>query len=129
MSISPTSSPLISVRRGVGVLPFQLAAVLADDVQDVLPVGEDAAVLGDLLQQLAMLAGQLLLLQVDQLAERHSQDGVGLDGRERVELACAAFFDEHGETLVAQRPAQQGRRAFGSASAALWPRPGSRSCG
>ena len=71
---------------GVAVLPLQLAAVVANDVQNVLPVGEDAAVLGDFLQQLAMLAGELFLLQIDQLAEGHAQDGVGLDGRERVEL-------------------------------------------
>ena len=30
---------------------------------------------------LLVLAGQLLLLQIDQLAERHAQDGVGLDRR------------------------------------------------
>ena len=63
-------------------------------------------------------SAELLLLQVDQLAERHAQDGVGLDGRERVELAGAAFVDEDGEALVAQRPAAAGPRASRSPSAA-----------
>ena len=48
-----------------------------------LLVGEDAVVLGDLVQQLAVLAGELLLLQVDQLAEGHAEDGVGLHRGER----------------------------------------------
>ena len=34
---------------------------------------------GDFVQQLCMLAGQFFLLQVDQLAERHFQNGIGLD--------------------------------------------------
>ena len=53
-----------------------------------------------------MLVGELLLLEVDQLAERHPQDGVGLDGRERVLLGDAALLLELGEALVAQRPLQ-----------------------
>ena len=55
-----------------------------------------------------MLVGQLLLLQVDQLAERHAEDGVGLDGREGVRFPQAAFLGENAEPLFAQRPAQQG---------------------
>ena len=49
-----------------------------------------------------MLVAQLFLLQVDQLAEGHSQDGVGLDRREGIFFADAAFLLEDHKTLVAQ---------------------------
>ena len=38
-----------------------------------------------------MLAAELFLLEIDQLAERHLQDRVGLHGGERVGLAHAAL--------------------------------------
>ena len=59
-----------------------------------------------------MLLGELLLLQVDQLPEGHAEDGVGLDGRERVALLGAPLRLEDGEPGFAQRLPQQGRRAL-----------------
>ncbi len=47
---------------------------------DVLIVGQDAEILDDLLEQLAVLVRQSLLFQIDQLAQGHAQDRVGLDG-------------------------------------------------
>ena len=69
---------------GVAVLPLQLAEVLADHVQDVLPVGEDAAILGDLLEQRAAAQG---------VAQRPAQFGIlDLQGTESFMAAWQAFF-------------------------------------
>ena len=68
------------MRRSSPCFSLQLRQVVADDVQDVLVVGEDPQVLGDLVEQLVILVAELFLFQVDQLAERHAQDRVGLDG-------------------------------------------------
>ena len=94
----------------LGVLSPQLAEVLADDVQHVLPVGEDALVFDDLFQQLAVLAAEFFLFEVDQLAQGHAEDGVGLHGREVVGFLAAAFRLEDGEALVAQGAVEHGRR-------------------
>ena len=94
------------MRRGSPYFRFNSRQVLADNVKHVLAVGEDIAVLADLAEQIAVFAGQLLLFQIDQLAQRHAEDGVGLDGRERVEfLLRRVRFPEHGEAFFAQRPA------------------------
>ena len=58
-----------------------------------------------------VLVGELFLLEVDQLAERHPEDRVGLDGRERVLLGDAALFLELGEAVVAEGPLHAARRA------------------
>ena len=63
------------------------------------------------LEQLRVLVAELFLLEVDQLAERHLQDRVGLHGRERVVLGHAALVLELREALVAQRPLQHRGRA------------------
>ena len=65
-------------------------------------------VLGDLLQQLAVLVGELLLLQVDQLPEGHAEDGVGLDGRERVALLGAALRLRRRRSPLRPAPAAAG---------------------
>ena len=78
--MSPISSPLISVRRSSPYFVLNLEHVVADDRQDVRLVGQDAQVLGDLVEQLVVLVAELFLLQVDQLAERHPHDRVGLHG-------------------------------------------------
>ena len=70
-----------------------------------------------------MLAAELFLLQIDQLAERHPQNGVGLHGGERVGLAHAALLLEHCEAVVAQGPLHHARRGLRPPSAGLWPRP------
>ncbi len=49
-----------------------------------------------------MLVGQLLLFQVDQLAQTHFQDFVGLDARQRVGVGFATFQLELLEPFVAQ---------------------------
>ena len=72
---------------------------------------------------LLILAAELFLLQVDQLAERHPQDGVGLDRRERVGLAHAALRLEHGKAVVAQRPLHHRGRRLDAHQAGPWPRP------
>ncbi len=95
---------------GLGVFPPQLAEVLADQVQHVFPVGEEALILDDLFQQLAVLAGEFFLFEVDQLAQGHAEDAVGLHGREVVGFLAAAFRLEDGEALVAQGAAEDGRR-------------------
>ena len=117
--ISPISSPLISVRRLSPYLRFSSWQIAANDRQDVLLVGQDAQILGDFLEQLCVLAAEFFLLQVDQLAERHSQNGVGLHGGERVGSAHAAFLLEHGEAGVAQGSLHHGRRGFDAHQAGL----------
>ena len=96
----------------VAVLAFQLAQVVADDGQDVLLVGEDPVVLDDLLQEFGMFAAELLLFEVDQLAQGHLQDRVGLDRCERIVLADPAFLLQQGESLVAQGAPQHGGRGL-----------------
>ena len=112
MSTLPISSPLISVRRGSACFFLHFEQVVADDVADVLVVGQDPQILGDFVEQIAIFAGQLLLLEIDQLAERHAEDGVGLHGGERVALGVAALGDERLEADVAQRPGHQRRRGI-----------------
>ena len=109
----------------VGVLPLQLQAVVADDGQDVLFVGENPLVLGDLVEQLVILAGQLFLLQVDQLAQRHPQDGVGLHRRERVGVAHAALALENGKACRRPAPAASAPPALRRPSSGLWLRAAS----
>jgi len=45
-----------------------------------------------------------LLFEVDQLAQRHSQDRVGLDGGQRIAVSGAALLLEHLKAFVAQGP-------------------------
>ena len=106
-SMSPSSSPLISVRRALGVLPLQLDEVFANDLEDVPLVRKNAEIFPDVGQQPAVLFGQLLLLQVDQLAERHAENGVGLDGGEGIVFAASALRGEDFEALLAQGPLHQ----------------------
>ena len=109
-STSPISSSLSSRAAGVAVLAGQLLAILADHGVDPGLVGQDAEVLADLLEQLRVLVDELFLLEVDELAERHLQDRVGLHGRERILLGHAALLLILGEADVAQRPLQHGGR-------------------
>ena len=74
-------------------------------------IRQDAKVLADFFQQAAVLLGQTLLFQVDQLAEGHAQDRIGLDRGQRVRIRFAAFFLEQLEARVAQRPLHHGSRA------------------
>ena len=67
-SMSPNSSPLISVRRGSGYFFFKFAQFLANEIENVLAVGEDAVVFANPLHQFVMLVRELFLLQVHQLA-------------------------------------------------------------
>ena len=61
---------------------------------------------------LRVLVDEFFLLQIDELAERHLQNGVGLHGRERVFLCHAALLLELGEADFAQRPLQHAPTAF-----------------
>ena len=56
-----------------------------------------------------VLAAELFLLEIDQLAEGHLQDGVGLHGGERVAFAVAPLGGEDGKARVAQGAAHEGR--------------------
>ncbi len=49
---------------------------------------------------------------MDQLPQRHPQDGVGLDGRERVVLGDAPIRAEGGKARLAQRPLNERRGAL-----------------
>ena len=46
-------------------------------------------------EQLGMFAAELFLLQVDELAERHPQDRVGLHGGQAIDVGHAALVLEH----------------------------------
>ncbi len=61
-------------------------------------------IVADLDQQLRVLVGELLLLEIHQLAERHPQDRVGLHGRERIFFGHAAFRLELHVPFVARAP-------------------------
>ena len=50
-----------------------------------------------------MLIAQSLLLQVHQLAKRHSQNGVRLDRGQVVDIGFAAFILENGKAIFAKR--------------------------
>ena len=96
---------------GVAVLAGQLFAILADHRVDAGFVGQDAEVLVDLLEQLRVLVDELFLLEIDELAERHLQDRVGLHGRERIFLGDAALLLILAEADVAQRALRAWRPA------------------
>ena len=64
----------------VAVFAFQFQAVAADDGADVFLVRQNVLMLANFREQLVMLAGQLFLFQIDELAQRHFQNGVGLHG-------------------------------------------------
>ena len=98
----PISSPLISVRRSSACFRFSSRQSSRMMSRMFFSSERIRRVLGDLVEQLAVLAGQLFLLQVDQLAQRHPQDRVGLHRRERVGLAHAALALKDGEAVVAQ---------------------------
>jgi hypothetical protein len=63
-------------------------------------------------QQLRVLVAELLLLEVDQLAERHPQDGVGLHRGERVLFGNAPFGLELRVALVAEGPLEHCPRSL-----------------
>ena len=67
-----------------------------------------AEVLVDLLEQLGVLVDELFLLEIDELAERHLQDRVGLHGRERILVGDAALLLVLAEADVAERALQHG---------------------
>ena len=94
----------------VGMLAFEFEQFRADEPADVGLVGKDAAEFADLCQQFMMLAGELLLLEIHQLAERQPQDRIGLHRREPVGFTGAAFLLQDGEAVGAKRPLQQCRR-------------------
>ena len=97
----------------VSVLLRNLGEVGLDDREDLAFVAEDAEIIDDLVEQFGVFRAELLLLQVDQLTERHPQDGVGLDGRERVSVRLAAsFVCEVGVAGVAQGALHQRGRAL-----------------
>ena len=68
----------------IAVLLAEFLQIVLDDLQNILLVGQNPQVFGDLFQQLPVFAAQLFLFEVDQLAERHAQDGIGLHGGQRV---------------------------------------------
>ena len=55
----------------VGVLRFDVEQVLTDDRENIAFVRKNAAVFRNVGKERVVLVGELLLLQVDQLAERH----------------------------------------------------------
>src|SRR5690554_2611352 len=76
----------------IAILSLELLAIGTDNREDVLLIGKNALIFGDFLKQLLVFAAQLFLLQIDQLAERHPQNRVGLDCRERIGVANAALL-------------------------------------
>ena len=95
----------------VGVLAGELLAIVADDGVDSRLRRPGCARYSPIsLEQLGVLVDELFLLEIDELAERHLQDRVGLHGRERIFLGDAALLLELGEADVAERPLQQGGR-------------------
>ena len=82
------------------------------------------------LEQLGVLVGELFLLEIDQLAERHLAGWRRPARRERVVLGDAALLLELGEAR--RRPSARCIRAAGVLIAhqrALWPRPASSTRG
>ena len=66
----------------VAELVAHLVDVFANDVHHQVLVAEQGLVAFDLLDQLAVLLGQLLDLQAGEFLQLHGQDGVGLGGAE-----------------------------------------------
>ena len=96
----------------VGVLSFHLLEVLADDRADVLLVGEDPPILADVRQQVAVLVAELLLFEIDQLAQGHAEDGVGLDRSERIIFGRSALLLKDREPALAEGASEHRRRAL-----------------
>ena len=64
---------------------------LDDDVHQELSVGEDVPEARDLVAELAVLRGELLLLEAGEAREAHLEDGLGLPlGEEVVALRLSA---------------------------------------
>ena len=85
-------------------------------------------ILAHLLEQLGMLVAQLLLLQIDELTERHPQDRVGLHGGEAIFIGHAALVLKDAKTFGAQGPLHHRGRSgdahqadLGLGQRARWP--------
>ena len=92
----------------VGELLFDLLQVASHDREDIALVGEDAAVFGAVVQKGIVFAREFLLLEVNQLTERHLQNSVGLNRGEGVGLfAGTAVLDERLESGVPQGALKQ----------------------
>ena len=94
------------------MLLFDLVKIVFDDLQDVLFIAEDSQILFDFIQQTLMLIAEFLLFQVDQLAQCHFQNGIGLNRGQMVDIRIASFFFEDGKTFVPQSPFQHRSRAL-----------------
>ena len=82
--------------------------------QNIGFVGQNPQVFGDLFEQFLVLVDQLLLFEIDQLAERHAQDRIGLHGGQRVSVGLAPFLLEQCESRRRPVLAASSRRAFDS---------------
>ena len=110
ISTVPSSSWLISVRRASLKRRSISIRVFLDDRQNVRVVRENAKVFANLFQQFAVLVGEPLLLEVDQLTEGHPQNGVGLHGSEAIDLSYAAIGVETLRSRHRPGPAASWRR-------------------
>ena len=77
----------------VGVLGPDLFELHDDHVVEELRAGEDGAVARDLVAQLAVLLGELLLLEPREAREAHLEDGFRLALGEKVLRALLRIFD------------------------------------
>ena len=85
----------ISVRRlSAYLVPLNLFRQLHDDdVVEELRAGEDGAVARDGVRQLAVLLGQLLLLEAREARQAHLEDGLGLALGQTVRRALLGLVD------------------------------------
>ena len=96
----------------VGVLVFKFQKLLADEATDIGFARKNAAELNDFLQQFAVFARELLLLQIHELAKREPQNRIGLHRREPIHVGDASLFLHDRKAVGAQRPLQEHRRCL-----------------
>ncbi len=88
----------------LAVLAANFADIFLDQIQDVPLVRQNAEIFRDLFEQFRVLFRQPLLLEVDQLPQRHPQDGVGLNRGQRIRFGFAPFLLKNFKSQIAQCP-------------------------